>query len=103
MAYLQMHGITKMYSASGVLANDAVDLSVEENEIHAVIGENGAGKSTLMKLLYGLEQPDAGEILFRGESVVIKDPLAANRLGIGMVHQHFKLVPDFTVAENVVL
>jgi len=103
MAYLQMRGITKLYSASGVLANDTVDLSVEENEIHAVIGENGAGKSTLMKLLYGLEQPDAGEILIRGESVVIKDPLAANRLGIGMVHQHFKLVPDFTVAENVVL
>ncbi|MCK5828490.1 ABC transporter ATP-binding protein [Candidatus Bipolaricaulota bacterium] len=103
MAYLQMHGITKLYPTSGVLANDAVDLSIEENEIHAVIGENGAGKSTLMKLLYGLEQPDAGEILFRGEAVAIKDPLAANRLGIGMVHQHFKLVPDFTVAENVIL
>lgn len=103
MAYLQMHGITKLYPASGVLANDAVDLSVEENEIHAVIGENGAGKSTLMKLLYGLEQPDAGEIHFRGKHVAIRDPLAANRLGIGMVHQHFKLVPDFTVAENVVL
>jgi len=103
MAYLEMRGITKLYPASGVLANDAVDLSVEENEIHAVIGENGAGKSTLMKLLYGLEHPDAGETLFRGEHVVISDPLTANRLGIGMVHQHFKLVPDFTVAENVVL
>jgi simple sugar transport system ATP-binding protein len=103
MAYLELRGITKLYPASGVLANDAVDLSVEENEIHAVIGENGAGKSTLMKLLYGLEHPDAGEIAFRGEKVVVKDPLAANRLGIGMVHQHFKLVADFTVAENVVL
>jgi len=103
MAYLQMQGITKLYPASGVLANDGVDLSVEENEVHAVIGENGAGKSTLMKLLYGLEHPDAGEITFRGEKVVIRDPLAANRLGIGMVHQHFKLVSDFTVAENVVL
>jgi len=103
MAYLEMRGITKLYPASGVLANSAVDLSVEENEIHAVIGENGAGKSTLMKLLYGLEHPDAGEVHLRGEKVVIKDPLAANRLGIGMVHQHFKLVSDFTVAENVVL
>jgi simple sugar transport system ATP-binding protein len=103
MAYLEMRGITKLYAASGVLANDAVDLSVEENEIHAVIGENGAGKSTLMKLLYGLEHPDAGEITFRGETVTIRDPLAANRLGIGMVHQHFKLVSSFTVAENVVL
>jgi len=103
MAYLEMQGITKLYQSSGVLANDAVDLSVEENEIHAVIGENGAGKSTLMKLLYGLEHPDAGDVCFRGEPVTIKDPLAANRLGIGMVHQHFKLVPDFTVAENVVL
>ncbi len=103
MAYLEMRGITKLYPASGVLANDAVDLSVEKNEIHAVIGENGAGKSTLMKLLYGLEQPDAGTTRFREKRVVIHDPLAANRLGIGMVHQHFKLVPDFTVAENVVL
>jgi ABC-type uncharacterized transport system ATPase subunit len=103
MAYLEMCGIVKTYPASGVLANDGVDLSVEENEIHAVIGENGAGKSTLMKVLYGLEQPDAGEIRLRGKSVVITDPLAANRIGIGMVHQHFKLVPDFTVAENVVL
>jgi len=103
MAYLEMQGITKLYPTSGVLANDAVDLTVEKNEIHAIIGENGAGKSTLMKLLYGLEHPDSGVVLFRGEPVKIKDPLAANRLGIGMVHQHFKLVPDFTVAENVVL
>jgi len=103
MAYLQMRGITKLYPASGVLANDAVDLSVEESEIHAVIGENGAGKSTLMKLLYGSEQPDAGEITFRGEKTAIQNPLAANRLGIGMVHQHFKLVSNFTVTENVVL
>ena len=103
MAYLEMQGITKLYPTSGVLANDGVDLSVEQNEIHAVIGENGAGKSTLMKLLYGLEHPDSGEVRLRSKLVVIKDPLAANRLGIGMVHQHFKLVPDFSVAENVVL
>jgi simple sugar transport system ATP-binding protein len=97
-----MKGITKLY-ANGLLANDHVDFSVEKNEIHAIIGENGAGKTTLMKILYGLEQPSAGSITLRGERVMIHSPLGANRLGIGMVHQHFKLIPDFTVAENVVL
>ena len=102
MPYLEMKGITKLYP-NDLLANDAIDFSVEKNEIHAVVGENGAGKTTLMKILYGLEQADAGSIFLGGIRVAIHSPLDANRLGIGMVHQHFKLVPDFTVAENVVL
>jgi simple sugar transport system ATP-binding protein len=102
MPYLEMKGVTKRYS-DDLLANDAIDFSVEKQEIHAVVGENGAGKSTLMKILYGLEQPDAGTITLDGARVVIHSPLDANRLGIGMVHQHFKLIPDFTVAENVAL
>ncbi len=102
MPYLEMRGITKRY-APDLLANDAVDFSVEKDEIHAVVGENGAGKTTLMKILDGLEQPDAGTILLDGRRVAIHSPLAANRLGIGMVHQHFKLIPEFTVAQNVVL
>jgi ABC-type uncharacterized transport system ATPase subunit len=102
MPYLEMKGITKRYGQD-LLANDAIDFSVERQEIHAVVGENGAGKTTLVKILYGLEQPDAGSISFAGRRVTIRSPLDANRLGIGMVHQHFKLIPDFTVAENVVL
>jgi simple sugar transport system ATP-binding protein len=102
MPYLEMKGITKLYD-NDLLANDAVDFSVQKNEIHAVVGENGAGKTTLMNILYGLEQPDAGTITLGGVRVSIHSPLDANRLGIGMVHQHFKLIPDFTVAENVVL
>jgi simple sugar transport system ATP-binding protein len=102
MAYLEMKGITKRYP-NDLLANDAIDFSVEKNEIHAVVGENGAGKTTLMKILYGLEQPDAGSIFLKGSRASIHSPLDANRLGIGMVHQHFKLIPEFTVAENVVL
>jgi len=101
--YLQMRGITKFYPESGVLANDKVDFDLRRSEIHAVIGENGAGKTTLMKILYGLEHPDQGEIFFRGEQVEIRSPLDSNRLGIGMVHQHFRLIPEFTIAENVVL
>jgi simple sugar transport system ATP-binding protein len=103
MAYLEMRGITKSYAQNEVLANDAVDLSVEREEIHAIVGENGAGKSTLMKILDGLEQPDAGTIILEGREVLIRNPQDANRFGIGMVHQHFKLIPDFTVYENVVL
>ncbi len=102
MQLLEMKGITKLY-ADDLVANDSVDFSLEEREIHAIVGENGAGKTTLMKILYGLEQPDSGSILFRGAKKIIHSPLDANRLGIGMVHQHFKLIPDFTVAENVVL
>ncbi len=103
MAFLQMRGITKLYPENNVLANDAVDFEVEKNEIHAVVGENGAGKSTLMKILYGLEHADRGTILLDGRPVHIGSPLEANRLGIGMVHQHFRLIPEFTIAENVVL
>lgn len=101
MAYLEMRGITRRFP--GVLANDQVDLIVEQGEIHALVGENGAGKSTLMNVLYGMFPPDAGEILLDGELVQIPNPQAAIRLGIGMVHQHFQLVPSLTVAENVAL
>lgn len=102
MPYLEMRGVSKLYP-NDLLANDAIDFSVEKNEIHAIVGENGAGKTTLMKILYGLEQPDAGSILLGGNPVTIRSPLDARRLGIGMVHQHFKLIPEFSVAENVVL
>jgi len=98
-----MRGITKIYPENDVLANNRVDFEVRENEIHAVVGENGAGKTTLMKILYGLEQPDSGRIFLKGEEVRIHSPLDANRLGIGMVHQAFRLIPEFTIAENVVL
>jgi simple sugar transport system ATP-binding protein len=103
MAYLRMRGITKLYPENNVLANAEVDFEVHQNEIHAVVGENGAGKSTLMKILYGLERADRGTIELQDRPVHIASPLDANRLGIGMVHQHFRLIPDFTIAENVVL
>ncbi len=99
---LEMRGITKRYP-NGVLANDHVDLRVAAGEIHALVGENGAGKSTLMKILYGLEQADSGQIVLRGRPATIPNPDAAIRQGIGMVHQHFMLVPSLTVAENIVL
>ena len=101
MSYLDMRGITRRFP--GVLANDQVDLRVERREIHALVGENGAGKSTLMNVLYGMFPPDAGEINLDGNLVQIPNPQAAIRLGIGMVHQHFQLVPSLTVAENVAL
>jgi general nucleoside transport system ATP-binding protein len=87
----------------GIRANDKVTLQVERGSIHALLGENGAGKSTLMSILFGLYQPDSGVIKVRGEEVRIADPNAANSLGIGMVHQHFKLVHNFTVTENIIL
>lgn len=99
---LRMEGITKVYP-SGLVANKAIDFSVLRGEIHALAGENGAGKSTLMKILFGVEKPDAGRILYKGQEVRIDSPHAAIRLGIGMVHQHFMLVPSLTVAENMVL
>lgn len=87
----------------GVVANDNITLTLKKGEIHALLGENGAGKSTLMSILFGLYQPDAGTIKVRGETVRIANPNVANDLGIGMVHQHFKLVHNFTVTENIIL
>ena len=98
---LQLKGITKRFP--GVLANDHVDLEVRQGEIHALLGENGAGKTTLMNILYGLYQPDAGEIWVRGQRVILHSPQDALRLGIGMVHQHFMLFPPLTVAENIIV
>jgi len=99
---VQMKGISKVYP-NGIAANRDVDFSLRRGEIHAIMGENGAGKSTLMKILFGLEQPTSGEILVNGEHVEITSPNKAISLGIGMVHQHFMLVPSLTVAENIVL
>lgn len=98
---LEMLGITKRFP--GVRANDGVDFRLENSEIHALLGENGAGKSTLMNILYGLCRPDAGRIFRSGRQVEIASPRDAMRLGIGMVHQHFMLVPVMTVAENIIL
>jgi ABC-type uncharacterized transport system ATPase subunit len=98
---LELRGVTKRYGA--LVANDGIDLTVEPGQIHALLGENGAGKSTLMNVLYGLTQPDEGEILADGQQVTLRTPKDAIKAGFGMVHQHFMLVPVFTVAENVTL
>ncbi len=98
---LEVRNVTKRFP--GVLANDQVSFSLEQGEILAFLGENGAGKSTLMNILYGLYTQDEGEIEVRGKPVEISDPNDAIELGIGMVHQHFQLVPVFTVAENIVM
>jgi simple sugar transport system ATP-binding protein len=98
---LELRGITKRYGS--LVANDHIDLTVEPGQIHALLGENGAGKTTLMNVLYGLTQPDEGEILVDGKAIELNSPKDAIKAGIGMVHQHFMLVPVFTVAENVTL
>jgi ABC-type uncharacterized transport system ATPase subunit len=98
---LELRGITKRFG--DLVANDHIDITVEPGEVHALLGENGAGKSTLMNQLYGLLQPDEGEILVNGEAKVFRSPRDAIAAGIGMVHQHFMLVPVFTVAENIAL
>jgi general nucleoside transport system ATP-binding protein len=98
---LQTSGITKRFP--GVLANDHVDFELEKGEIHALLGENGAGKTTLMNILYGLYQPDEGEISINGQRTQITSPYDAIAQGIGMVHQHFMLVPPLTVTENIML
>ncbi len=98
---LEAKGITKQFP--GVLANDRIDLTLRKGEILALLGENGAGKSTLMNILYGFYHPDAGEIWIKGEKVTLHSPGDAIARGIGMVHQHFQLVPVMTVAENVIL
>jgi simple sugar transport system ATP-binding protein len=98
---LELRGITKQFP--GVLANDHVDFDLRRGEVHALLGENGAGKSTLMSILYGLYTADSGEILLNGKTVSISSPKNAIELGIGMVHQHFMLIPVMTVTENIVL
>ncbi len=100
MFELELRSISKRYP--GVIANDAIDLSVRAGEVHAIVGENGAGKSTLMSILYGLVAPDEGEILVRGEPVHFRSPADAIAAGLGMVHQAFQLFPTMTIAENVV-
>ena len=98
---VDMRGITRQFP--GVLANDHVDFRVQHGEIHALVGENGAGKSTLMNILYGLIHPDSGEILINGKPAHISGPRDAITLGIGMVHQHFMLIPVFSVGENIMM
>ena len=98
---IEMLHITKEFP--GIKANDDITLQLRRGEIHALLGENGAGKSTLMSVLFGLYQPEAGEIRKNGEKVNITDPNVATALGIGMVHQHFQLVDVFTVLDNIIL
>lgn len=98
---VEMKGITKIFP--GVIANEDVDFELRQGEIHVLLGENGAGKTTLMNVLYGLYQAEKGEILIKGKKVDMKSPSDAIKQGIGMVHQHFMLVPNFTVAQNMIL
>lgn len=101
MSYLEMKNITKRFP--GVLALDNVSLDVKKGEVHALLGENGAGKTTLMNVLYGLYQANQGEIFLDGKKIQISEPKDALNVGIGMVHQHFMLIPAMTVAENIIL
>lgn len=98
---IEMLNITKEFP--GIKANDNITLQLRKGEVHALLGENGAGKSTLMSVLFGLYQPEAGEIRKNGQTVKINDPNDATALGIGMVHQHFKLVEVFSVLDNIIL
>ncbi len=98
---LEVRNITKRFP--GVIANDHVDFKLKKGEIHALLGENGAGKSTLMNVIYGLYSPEEGEFFIDGKPAEITNPHDAIAAGIGMVHQHFMLVPVFSVAENIIL
>ena len=97
---IEMRHITKKFP--GIVANDDVSIQIRKGEIYALLGENGAGKSTLMSMLFGMYEPDEGEILIRGKKEHISSPSYAASLNIGMVHQHFKLVSNYTVTENTV-
>ena len=97
---LEMKNITKTYGR--IIANDDVNIALEKGEVLAVVGENGAGKSTLMKILYGLEQPDSGEIYIKGQKKGFRNPSDAMKQGIGMVQQHFMLFSSMTVTENII-
>lgn len=99
---LRMEGITKVYP-NGIIANKQVDFSISAGEIHGLVGENGAGKSTLMKILFGLEKAEQGRITLAGKEIRVDSPDAAIEHRIGMVHQHFMLVPSLTAAENLVM
>ena len=98
---IEMRHITKRFP--GIVANDDVSIQIKKGEIYALLGENGAGKSTLMSMLFGMYEPDEGEIFVKGEKVRITSPNYATKLNIGMVHQHFKLVSNYTVAENIIM
>ena len=99
---LRLEGITKIYP-NGFMANKDISFSIGANEIHALVGENGAGKTTLMKILFGMEDCQEGKIYINGQEAKIENPLDAIAKGIGMVHQHFMLLPSLSVAENVTL
>ncbi|MEG1463251.1 MAG: ATP-binding cassette domain-containing protein, partial [Anaerorhabdus sp.] len=99
---LEVKNLTKVYGG-GILANHNISFSIEKGEIHALVGENGAGKSTLMKMLFGMEEITSGDIYFEGKKVNFESSKDAIECGIGMVHQHFMLVPSLTVAENLTL
>ncbi len=101
LSVLEMRNITKAFP--GILANDNISFDLRKGEVHALLGENGAGKTTLMNILFGIYKPDGGEILVEGDRASISSPHNALKQGIGMVQQHFTVVPSFTVAENVVL
>lgn len=99
---VEMEGITKVFLDT-IIANNNISIKIKKGEIHALVGENGAGKSTLMSILFGLYQPTKGIIKINGKEVVISGPIRAGELGIGMVHQHFKLVDNFTILQNIIL